>query len=248
MTIKVYWCPHNDMMRYGTDISLRFQPPEKLINNIPNNVRQSNYYRCPAFSESIRNTYVIKSGVNLSFNINFNTDDVHIDTDNPYLCKLYFPLLYQPNESGQVLDDGFVQFGNGYMFFAEKPLIVSTCHPYLHHNTVTSNGNGLYGEYDCSAWLRPINSSFVLNSNKTQFNYIIKEDDVTNYVKFHTKEKIELIKINYTNEIDRIAGSCNGLKIGGNGKITPLQKCYNYFQLHKHRKAILNEIQRQGNI
>jgi hypothetical protein len=234
--MKVYWAPLDNK---ELNLNLAYYEPGRLSNNIPTDLKDSGYYRCPAFLETVRNTFVLKSPINIQFRVNPSRQQAEANDNALFGLKIRFD---------DALDHRIAQFGFNYLMFAERPLKFTQIHPYLHHNSFTDNGNALLGEFDCGQWLRPLQAAFVLDPSKQEYNYNIKRGDVYSYIKFDTDEKIEMVRFDATPAIEDIADSCLQMKQAGNGRPFSLDKCYNQFIIHKRRKAILTEIKRQGNL
>lgn len=234
--MKVYWAPLDNA---EVNLDLAYYEPNRLSSNIPNDLKNSAYYRCPAFLETVRNTFVLKSPINLKFKINPGQQQYQADNNNLFQTKVRFE---------DAVNHRIGQFGFNYLIFSEKPLTFTQIHPYLHHNSFTSNGNSLLGEFDCGRWLRPLQSAFVLDSSKQIYEYDIKRGDAYSYIKFNTDKKIEMVRFEVTPVIENIAGSCLQMKQAGTGRPFSLDKCYNQFIIHRRRQVILSEIKKQGKL
>lgn len=232
--MKVYWAPLDNK---EVNLTLAYYEPTRLSNNIPVDLRDSGYYKCPAFMETVKNTFVLKSPISLD--IDFNPSRQLASSSNEQLYNLKARI-------DDATDHRIVQFGFNYLFFAEKPVKMTQMHPYLHHNTFTENGNTLLGEFDIGRWLRPLQASFIIDPSKKDYSYRIKRSDIYSYIRFNTDEKIELVNFDITPKIEQIADSCLQMKQSGHGKSFPLDFCYQSFILYKRRQAIMKEIKAQG--
>ena len=216
------------------DMSMSFLPPEHLKQNIPDYVKLSNYIRCPAFTDTMKNTYVLKFP--FSFKIKINQETGGIESDSPELVKTYF---IPPTDKS-----GIMQIQLGTLFFAEKSCVATQHHPYLHNNNITQNVNVLQGEFDIGKWFRPINLAFVINSPKKEIVLDFKRGDVYSYLRFHTNEKIKIFEFEKDDQIQEIVGRCLSLKFAKTGGNMPLQDAYNSFLRKKYNNKLLNLVRK----
>jgi hypothetical protein len=233
--MKVYWAPLD--FTEDTDLTLAYYEPTRLSTNIPVDLKDSAYYRCPAFMETVKNTFVLKSPITIDFK--FNTQTQMAEASNDYLFKEKIRL-------NDATEHGIMQLGFNYLLFSEKPLVVTQLHPYLHHNTFTNNANAVLGEFDCGRWVRPLQAAFILNPKESEFNFNVKRGDIYSYIRFNTKEKIELVNFNVTPTIEKVVNSCLDLKKSGNLKPFSLDFCYNQFIMYRYKQAIMKELKAQG--
>ena len=232
--MKVYWAPLDNK---EVNLTLAYYEPTRLSNNIPVDLRDSGYYKCPAFMETVKNTFVLKSPISLDLNFNPSKQLASANNQSLYGLKVRID---------DATDHRIVQFGLNYLFFAEKSVKMTQMHPYLHHNTFTENGNTLLGEFDVGQWLRPLQASFIIDPIKKDYSYRIKRGDIYSYIRFNTDEKIELVNFDVTPKIEEIANSCLQMKQSGQGKSFSLDSCYKSFILHRRKQAIMREIKSQG--
>jgi hypothetical protein len=232
--MKVYWAPLDNK---EMNLTLAYYEPGRLATNIPVDLRSSGYYKCPAFMETVKNTFVLKSPISL--NLEFNPSKQIASASNEQLYNLKARI-------DDALDHGIVQFGFNYLFFAEKPLKITQMHPYLHHNTFTRNANTLLGEFDCGRWLRPLQASFVIDPSIKDYTYDIKRGDIYSYIRFNTDEKVELVNFDLTPKIEEIADSCLQMKQSGHNSSFSLDFCYKSFIMYKRNKVLLRELRAQG--
>lgn len=227
----VYWSTMETREGMMTDLSLAYQEPERLKDNIPKNTATSPYGKCPAFFETIKNTYVLKSPVSIKIKINPNTKEYATDND-----KVFKEKFIAPDEKR------IAQFNFGYIFFSEKPLVMSMRHPYLHHNSITRNGNIAYGEFDIGRWFRNISCAIILDPNIQTYDFTLSNDDIFSYAKFHTDEKVILKRFDMTPKIKEIGAKCFDYKLRKSKGIDSLNKIYDVFDRSLYRKPLLREI------
>jgi hypothetical protein len=220
--MKIHW----SVVDNDPDMSMAFYHPQKLSDNIPKHLQNSEYHRCPAFTQKIKNTYVLRSPWDLDFTIDKNG----VYSTNELMSKVNFE-----NMSSRIL-----QVHMPYIFFAESSCEATIMHPYLHHNSFTDNGNTVYGQYNIGKWFRPIQAGFILN-DKGHYEYNIKRGDIFAYINFETSERLDLEHFHPTNEILSIMEKCLNLKKAKKG-VFSLDRCYDfmlYYTYNKRLKQIL---------
>jgi hypothetical protein len=215
------------------DMSMAYLPPEPLSRNIPEKLKLSNYVRCPAFTDTIKNTYALKFP--FSFKIGVDQSTGEIQSDNPDLVKTYF---IPPTDKSGVL-----QLQLGTLFFADQPCLASQIHPYLHNNSLTQNANVLQGEYDIGKWIRPINLAFIINSTKKEVVYEFKRGDVYSYLRLHTDQKINMYEFGNTEDIQQIVSRCLSLKFAKSQGNMPLKEVYDSFLRKKYNKKLIQLVE-----
>lgn len=228
----VYWSTIEIRDAVSKDLSLAYRDPEPLRDAIPKHIKDSPYGKCPAFFETIKNTYVLRSPVSFKLKLDQNSKEYATDNDDLFKSKFIAPHDIH----------GIAQFNFGYMFFSEKPLIMSQSHPYLHNNTYTRNGNVAYGEFDIGRWLRNIACAIILDPNLKQYEFNITNNDIFSYTKFHTDEKIILKRFDMTDKIREISYKCFDYKLRKSRGIDSLYKVYEAFERARYRKPLLREI------
>lgn len=230
--VKVYWAPLDNQ---NLDLTLAYEQPERLTKCIPARIKNSPYYRCPAFLENIKNTFVLKSPISLDFSI--TPSEQRVDTTDQMMMQKVNLELAQNN--------GIIQFGFNFIFFCDQPLTITQMHPYLHSNTFTENTNTLSASFNCGKWFRPLQAAFVLG-DKQNFDFSIKRGDIFSYIGFDTQETVELINFDITPEIHQIVQSCMDMKVSNKSTPYSLTYCYNQFMLYRKQKLLLKAIKEQG--
>ena len=223
----------NNLVSPKADMSMAFLPPEPLSRNIPEKLTLSNYVRCPAFTDTIKNTYALKFP--FSFKIKINQSTGEIESDNPDLVKTYF---VNPTDKS-----GVVQIQLGTLFFADQSCIASQIHPYMHVNSLTQNANVLQGEYDIGKWIRPINLAFIVNSTQKEVVYDFKRGDVYSYLRLYTNQKTRMYEFNNTPDIQQIIVRCLSLKFAKSQGNMPLKEVYDSFLRKKYNKKLIQLVE-----
>lgn len=214
------------------DFSLAYQEPVPLKDVVPKKIADSPYGKCPAFFETLKNTYALKSPVSFKIKIDPKSKEYATDSD----------ILFNSQFTAPTDQHGIAQFNFGFIFFSEKPLTMSQMHPYLHNNSITRNGNIAYGEFDCGKWLRNIACAVILDPNIKQYEFNLTNNDIFSYTKFHTDEKVILKRFDMTDKIRDISNKCFDFKLRKSKGIDSLLKVYDVFEKARYRKPLLREI------
>lgn len=235
MTINVYYANLTsfdncgfDGLEYSTDL-LRTKI-EPLNKNLPDWYRESMLRKCPASTDIIKQSYVIKFDYDISFQYD---EDGFVSKDDRIIDYTTQSIDWR---EGQL---GLFQFLNLKIFFADKPLTLTTLHPYLHSNDYIRHFNTLSAEFDIGRWFRPIVTGAIKTFDRGEVN--IKRGDITSYIRFNTKEKIKFHEFKTNDELDSIKSSCTlqqHVTIG----ISQLKSLYELFEYHNKRKRILKII------
>lgn len=246
MTINVYWSRANpsfsDLEGLGFPSSaymspLRIEEPAALTKHL--NYKEffgPNVSRCPAIVDDIKNTFVIKSPIDITIDIGNNSFQVH-NQDLPFAQSF----LGEPQ--GKF---GVHQLSISYNFFSEKSLLITQLPAYYDTNSYIDNTHTISASFDIGKWYRPAGKpAFILKKGVKQI--VIKQGDPLLYVKFNTQEKVKLIEFDDTEFRNLKERSpdwvCTTLK-RQTESVTPLAKCYELFELYKMRQRILKLIKR----
>ena len=148
-----------------------------------------NLLACPAFTEALKNTYLIRSVIDYELtlknnrvfstigNQSFFDDWVSVRDTVEGACSFYAPKI---------------------TFFAEKPLDIELRPANYHYNGFTNNATIIEGRYDIGRHFRPLEAPFIFKQTK---QVIMSRGDPLYYVKFCTKQKVKLVPFQYTQDI-----------------------------------------------
>lgn len=245
--MKVYWGTFergHELVpgeRFG-NLGLAYHKPDPLIRNISEEVKLSDYAKCPAFTDVARNTFVLRSPINIKFKV--FPKQRRLQASNPHVFQSKFDVT-------RLFPSGVFQYLTSYLFFSEKPMKMHQVHPYLHFNSFTENANALTGCYDCGQWFRPIQGAFVCDMSKNEIVFDIKRGDPYCYISFDTDEKVQLQKFYLNNEIETLIQQTTQLKEVGKvspGKVRPMSmaECYKQFSDHSARQRLINLFEEQN--
>jgi hypothetical protein len=217
MTIKVYYsCLENERFR--------FKSPEPVIKNF---IKSKNFFetgieKCPAFKDSIKNTFSLQSIYDYSF-------DVY---ENRVESKMYDESFFDRHVEIRSLKEKTFSFNQWITFFTEENSLELTTNifPFLEENNITKNCIMPPGKYDIGKWFRNIEFVFKLKEESNTFT--INEDEVYQYIKFETNEKIELIPYFHDEEIEFLLKHIMKTK-NYTDKKRNLQSYYEFYKIKK---------------
>ena len=246
MTINVYWSRANpgfsELESLGFPSSayispLRIEEPVPLTKHL--NYKEffgPSVSRCPAIVDDIKNTFVIKSPVDITIDISKSSFQV---TNQ----DLAFAQAFLGEPQGKF---GIHQLSLSYNFFAEKSLLITQLPAYYDSNSYIDNTHTITASFDIGRWYRPAGKpAFILKKDAKQV--VIKQGDPLLYVRFNTQEKVKLIEFDDTvfrNLKERSPDwICTTFKRQANS-VTPLAKCYELFEMYKMRQRMLKLIKK----
>lgn len=235
MSLTVYWAAYNNPRKTHHDY-LAFSNPEKVLTDLNINAnyenKHDNFFKCPAFVNSVKNTYFFRNPkpANIQIHPNgiedkgssktgFDWDDFHMKEPS-----------YKNSHT--------VHFNADYIFFCEDPLYIHSTPPYLHQTNISKSGFYVPGTFDISQWFRPLEHAFQMWPG--QNNFKIEEGEPLLYVSFLTDQPIVLKRFYLTEELWKLSISCVRLKYYKNEK--NLLNLYKIFKSSGLRKKILYHI------
>ena len=228
MSITIYWTCNDESW-------LRAKPPEPIYANFVKNPKnqKNSITLCPATKDYMKNTFSLKSLFNYNFTLNANEKIDEIVTDQ-YDQEFFNNHIFIRSEK-----DRLFSFVQKFSFFTEeKSLLMSGgVFPFLENNNITKRCTIIPGTFDIGKWFRELEFAFYLKEGYDQFK--IEEDEIFQYIKFETKEKIILKQFKITSEIEKFFLDTHNAKEHREIKIRPLQE---YYLMLKHKKYIINEI------
>lgn len=188
---KIYWTiPYFDV----PEADLLFSEPESLLKHLQKTRKGSEYLKCPAFIDYVKNTYIIKAPVDFEIIIS-DAKNKQIVINGLHQC---FRNKFIDNTKGK--GDNFtspyiLSVPPKYLFYSGQSVHMEVMQAFLETNDSVSNIMLIPGTFDISKWIRPIDFTFeIKNENKITY---IKKDDVIFYVKFKTEDdsKVELERV-----------------------------------------------------
>lgn len=236
--INVYWAPwHHPSVYPDRFISYKDDPTwliEKFTKNVNKGNRLDNFYKCPAFVDQVKNTLVLYNTSDIDVSITRENNIKNNLGDNLKNHSVNLFNIKAPSE----LDAHTVSYSCNWIFFADKPVTITTTPTYMHDSGLSKYGYYVPGTFDISKWFRPLEFAFQLWPGV--FDFKSNESDPLLYVKFNTEEKINLQKFYMTQEIYDISNSCISFKKFS--KVKALNRLYELFKSSGQQQRLLSKI------
>ena len=224
MSITIYWaCNEESWMRANKPDSVykKFVQDKKNQNN--------NITLCPATKDYMQNIFSIQSIFSYDFKIK-NNEIVTNDYDQKF---------FNTHVSIRSKEDKLFSFLQRLCFFTEeKSLLMSAgILPFLETNNITERCLVIPGTFNIGKWFRQLEFAFYLKQNYNEFK--IEENEIFQYIKFHTKEKIIFKQFKVTPKIQDFFNDIDDAKSFRKIQLRPLEE---YYLMMKHKKHIIKEI------
>jgi hypothetical protein len=168
--------------------------PSSVLKDISESRKNVVFLKCPAHTDFLKNTFVFKSPIDVSINVEADENFYRVWSDNlsqPLFEKIIDGRFLNNIESGQspypLLGIDFLNY-----FEADVPTILSVTPAFLHHNDFTKKTSIIPGEFDISKWFRSVECVFEIKKDCEKID--IKKGDAICYFKLKS-ENNEAIKL-----------------------------------------------------
>ena len=228
MTITVYWgCNQDEWLRAKT--------PEPIYKDFLTSMKGSNtnIQFCPSVKDYMNNTFAIKSLYNYRFDISENGEFVN-STD--YTQKFFDEHVIIRSSAHKVFS-----FTQQFLFFTEENSLNMSAgiSPFLEDNNITKRCVTIPGTLDIGKWFRELDFAFYLKEGYNTFE--INEDEIFQYIKFDTKEKIIFKQFRFNEKIDKYSTDILKAK---HSRPMQLRALETYYSMFNHKKQIIKEIKK----
>lgn len=226
MSITVYWSfIDKEWMRVKEPQSVRKSFYEKRFHE--ENVHTA-YHKCPFVHDHLNNVFSLHSPYDYSFTVEGNNV-----FSNDYGQEFFDRHVWIRSTENKLFS-----FFLPFVFFTdEKSLDMNLRFPYLENNNITQRCSIFEGTLDIGKYFRNLDFSFFI---KEQYNeFAIKNDEIFEYVKFNTKEKINFKKFIPTDKIKMYLEAVANAK---DSKKFSFQVPKYYYDNFSIKKAVLREI------
>jgi hypothetical protein len=186
MAITVYWaCLETEWMRAKT-------PELVLPKYIKDFNKSDNWVKyCPAIRDELKNTFALRSIYDYEFTL----------LKDSVSSTFYDQDFFDRHVVVRSMEDRSFSFTTNIVFFTEEPSLKMTGNivPFLENNVISDRCMLVPGTFDIGKLFRNIEFGFHL---KPQYdNFVINFDDVYQYVKFHTEEKVNLVQFKWSDTL-----------------------------------------------
>lgn len=209
------------------------------------NVRQS-HTRCPAFIETLSNTFLVRSDINIDLRFDPVTRVLDVRDNTEKTTSFYVVNRDTDNypDGTNVVEKGNISFSilQQQIFLSKEDIELELLPCLYHESDFTKKTQLIVGKFNINKWVRPTEIAALVNNTSYRYKepveISIKRGDPLMYIRFNAKNKkpIRLKQITNEEEIQRylkLASRCVFVK-----KILPglsLQKMYDMFEPFRPR-------------
>jgi hypothetical protein len=184
-------------------------PPEPAYPNIVKN-RNSNaeFTLCPAIAAFFKNTFLIRSPIDLEFYATPEGDARSDKMDNWYLESF----IRRSKSSNEDTHKAFQVITSLLVFYTKQDIEVQQLPAFLEHSESQNNVKTIPGVFNISKWVRPVSFAFeVVDINKP---VVIKRGDPMYYLKFSVPDGVKVIlkQEDYLEDLHNLTQKCLSLK------------------------------------
>jgi hypothetical protein len=228
MTIVVYWgCSQVEW--------LRAKSPEPIYKDFLKNIKNANtnIQFCPSVKDYMNNTFAVKSLYDYGF---------HISEDKKFVnATHYTQKFFDEHVEIRSIPEKFFSFPQRFVFFTEeKSLNMSAgISPFLEDNNITKRCITIPGTLDIGRWFRELDFAFYLKKEYNDFK--IDEEEIFQYIKFDTKEKIVFKQFRFNEKINQYSTDIIKAK---HNRTMQLRALETYYSMLNHKKQIIKEIKK----
>jgi len=187
--------------------------------------KNETFRRCPAHTDFMKNTYVLRSPMDLNLEISIQDEGKKVYSEN--LNQEWFDLIVDTRflEDGEKGQSDYPVLGLDFLcsFMVKESILLQVFPAFMHYNDFTSKTTVIPGEFDIFKWVRPVELVFECKNPVTKIN--IKKGDALSYFKFQTDE---VVKVNKSSIPWKEIAICDKLRADNPWK--PLKERYNSYQ------------------
>tara|TARA_S200000501_G_C20867432_1_gene762613 strand:+ start:1486 stop:2208 length:723 start_codon:yes stop_codon:yes gene_type:complete len=239
--IKIGWTPTTP------EIALIYQEPESVYKNLYTNI-DSSFKLCPAFTDFLKNWYILKSPLDINFLYKKVSDTDAKITYNEIISPPYISFNerkrdwspeHRPDERLKLEKNNnpLISFSFHQLFVTdEKDLHIEQVSPFLHMHELSyfKYLRTIPGAFNIHSWIRPLDFAYEIITDNAIID--IKKGDPLCYVRFNTHKKVKIEQIPFTSELDDYSIATTSFK-----EVSPglsLAKMYNLFRRIRRPKLL----------
>ena len=202
----VYWgiCPNRDTNWFEL---AAIEPPSALreIINARDVSHIGHFTKCPAFTQYYKNTYVIKSPIDIEFTYDSETKRLNIFPQGQRFYEAN--VIHRGHLIGEQ-DDFLMSFVLNFLFIADKDCVMELLPCSMHKSEFADKARIIGGSFNINKWYRPIEIAFEIKNSSVPIK--VKRGDAFAYVRFLPKDesKIKLQYKSFSRETLDAVGEC----------------------------------------
>jgi len=243
--ITIYWG-----INPSNPEGLECSPPQPIMNKFFNDhisedvADEIRYNRCPALFNELINVYGMKSVYDCGIQVRGN--EISIKSPD-FITEEMKQSFFENNVTIHSMKGRLFSFNQALVFFTETPsLIMSQLPAFMEDNNIVKNTICIPGQFDIGKYFRLLDFGwhFKKGCNVIEFS----REEISFYLRFHTKEKIKFQRFLFTPELMKLYASnqcINARKISNSKsdmKTRGLNFYYNMFSKGKFKNKMLKII------
>lgn len=169
-----------------------YYPYSKLSKEIATSRKGVTFMRCPAVTDSFRNTWVLNSPMDLNIDIDVTEEysNVYCDNVDQEFFNLMVDIRFLNKSEAGISPYPLIGIDFLNTFTCDKSLMLQTLPSFLHYNDFTQKATVVPGEYDISKWVRPVELVFEVKNKQERIS--IKKGDALCYFRFLSDDIVKL--------------------------------------------------------
>lgn len=241
----LYWAPIYKA-RDSYDLNHLYAEPKSVYeelaaNKAPSRDNSPDFLRCPATTNLLRNTFVVRAPTDSNITINFaagRTKEINEGTSSANTHRIKYDFVHRPTLSNRNL----INYVHPVVFFSEERTMMATLTPpYFEKVSSYESGTIVPGRFDVARWFRQMNMEFQLWPGIEFLK--IPAGEALCYVHFDTEKKIVLKRFITNNEIEKLIASF--VNVSPFRRFAKLSERYRMFEESKSKERVLKLIQKQ---
>lgn len=201
------------------ELEIIFQEPKNLFRLLRASREKSEYLKCHALIDQLKNTYIITAPLDMVIRYDRDKSWLSIDGIDQ---KLYDDNVLNRGTQFSENDPVLISCFPRYIFYSDSPVKMSVWPTPLLGEV--ENTRVVVGGFDISKWIRPIDWTFEIVDDKKEV--VIKQGDPLFAVHFAASDDsaVVLNRVPFTEDIYNVSMGCSRVK--SLIKNLPLKKCY----------------------
>lgn len=195
--VEVFWAPafFDDFYEIKEGLQLMSTEPKHLVQLVINERQGSDYIKCPAFIDRIKNTFVITAPFDFSVTVDVEKNTIATDRFGQKFFEDHVRLRNaKPNMP--IL----ISLPPAYVFYSNESVLMDVQDVPIICSQSSKNTRVIVGEYDIGSWTRPIDWTFELHN---QSSVHMKRGDALFAIRFRSSDNrpIKLVRTELTKEL-----------------------------------------------
>lgn len=202
---------------------------DRVTNDIIENSPDFEHYQCPAFIDSLKDTYIIRSPIDIKIRCNYSKDQFFWQGLQEHISVR----TQLPNPQTKYVSFSIAHYN--YFVSDDEGLEIEQLPAFYHKNDFTDKTQLVIGKFNIGQWYRPLEVASCIIPDQNEVDITINKGDPLSYIRFN--KPVQLNRITDNEEITKIhslANSCVALK-KTNPKLS-LKSMYELFKPFRKKK------------